>query len=119
MPTTATEPTPPTAQTLARHGLSLADWHRLWDFQGGRCGVCNRPPARGGRLVIDHDHKSSLVRGLVHPLCNGKLGKVKDDVAWLRAAAAYLENPPAARLGLTANSTAHRNRRRRRTRTSV
>ena len=106
---------PPTPQTLARHGLSEADWRKLWDFQAGRCGVCNRPPARGGRLVIDHCHRSGRVRGLVHPLCNGKLGKIRDDVVWLKGAWEYLTFPPADQAGIDAISNAHlRNTRRRR-----
>ncbi|HSK33164.1 MAG TPA: endonuclease VII domain-containing protein [Propionicimonas sp.] len=108
----------PTPQTLARHGLSESDYIRLWEFQGGRCGVCNRPPAKAGRLVIDHCHRTKQVRGLVHPLCNGKLGKVQDNVTWLDGAAAYLRDPPASRCGITALSRASNGNKRRRRRTS-
>lgn len=108
---------PPTPQTLARHGLTEADWHLLWESQCGLCGICNKAPARGGgRFVIDHDHKTGLVRGLVHPLCNGKLGKVRDDMAWLAGALEYLNNPPARRAGIVAHSSAHVGNRKRRRR---
>lgn len=90
----------PTAATLTKYRLSREDWAKLWDFQGGRCGICNRPPTT--TLCIDHDHKTGKVRGLLHPLCNGKLGKVKDDIEWLRGAMAYLEDPPARRLDIQA-----------------
>lgn len=85
---------PPAPVTLARHGLTLEQWQAMWDRQGGRCAVCHRPPA--SRLVIDHDHAAArkglpAVRGLLCPLCNGKLGKVRDDAAWCRSAADYLE----------------------------
>lgn len=111
---------PPTTQTLARHGLTEAQWRLLWEFQGGRCGVCRRPPAaNGGKLVIDHCHRTGRVRGLVHPLCNGKLGKVRDDQSWLAGALAYLQAPPAEAAGIVVESRAHLGNRKRRRRVTT
>lgn len=85
---------PPAPSTLARHGLSLSQWQELWDRQRGLCAVCQKPPRT--RLVIDHDHRAAraglpAVRGLCCPWCNGLLGKVRDNAAWCRAAADYLD----------------------------
>lgn len=90
---------PPSPQTLARHGITEDQWWALYEKQGGCCAVCRKPPAKGGRFHIDHDHAAArkglpAVRGLLHPLCNGKLGKIRDDAAWCRGAADYLDAPP-------------------------
>ena len=37
----------------------------------GTCAYCGDP---GSDLVIDHDHETGQVRGLVHRACNAKIG---------------------------------------------
>lgn len=56
--------------------------------QDGKCAICQRPD----RLVIDHDHKTGLMRGLLCYRHNTALGLFEDDPALLRLAALYLEN---------------------------
>jgi hypothetical protein len=70
----------------------------LSEMQRGRCAVC--PSA--GPLVVDHDHETGLVRGLLCQRCNSREGqcvstwfRVAPDAAML-AYLAYLANPPAA-----------------------
>lgn len=61
--------------------------------QGGHCALC---PSTGGtrRLHVDHDHKTMQVRGLLCFRCNAALrGYLTAE--WLRAAADYLDDPPA------------------------
>jgi len=74
-----------------RYGLSAARYDALMDQQGGRCAVCGGPPTGQGRLHVDHDHATSLVRGLLCHDCNTGIGSLKDDLSILRAAVAYLE----------------------------
>ncbi|MCI4340485.1 MAG: endonuclease VII domain-containing protein [Thermoplasmata archaeon] len=45
---------------------------------------------REKKLVVDHDHKTEKVRGLLCAGCNGSLGKLGDDVEGLERAIAYL-----------------------------
>lgn len=92
----------PSEQTLKRHGLTEDQWQALWDRQAGLCALCGKPPT--SRFVIDHCHRAArnggpAVRGLIHPMCNGKLGKVKDSAEWCRQAAAYLDRGPDPELG--------------------
>lgn len=67
----------------------------LADAQGDWCAICH---ARGG-LVIDHDHETGEVRGLLCQACNALLteGRTPD---LLCAAACYLRHPPAEYLHL-------------------
>jgi Recombination endonuclease VII len=73
-------------------GMSRAEiraaLHRL---QNGRCAVC---PSTG-KLHVDHDHATGLVRGLLCRPCNIREGQ-HGDHADLDA---YRANPPAAGLG--------------------
>lgn len=69
--------------------------------QGGRCALCQgqfgtRPPLDP---VLDHDHKTGAVRGVLHRGCNSLLGKVENNAArygvrnisaWANGIAAYM-----------------------------
>lgn len=52
----------------------------------GVCVICGV----GGPVVIDHDHKTGLVRGALCTNCNLGLGHFKDDPELLEFAALYL-----------------------------
>ncbi len=87
------------------YGLTLEDYERLFDLQGGRCAICECQP-RTRRLAVDHDHVTGEVRGLLCTRCNHKLiGAARESSAILRRAAWYLDNPPALS-GKAAPSTA-------------
>ena len=83
------------ARLLRLFDLHPGDFEKIEAAQGGVCAICGRPPKYGMRLHVDHDHKTGLVRGLLCWPCNRALQAFRDDVARLRAAAAYLEEPPA------------------------
>lgn len=55
--------------------------------QGGRCAICRKRRT----LVVDHDHVTRRVRGLLCLNCNVMLGHAKDDPKILTAGAAYLK----------------------------
>lgn len=77
--------------------------------QGGCCAICHKPidlkiPREG---VVDHDHHTGEVRGVLHRGCNGAEGKVANSVGrwagvgmdyariipWLENLLAYLKRP--------------------------
>lgn len=60
----------------------------LTERQGGRCAGCLLPRTP---LLVDHDHDTDLVRGLLCHTCNTREGKHPATVAW----SLYLEEPPA------------------------
>ena len=57
--------------------------------QRGRCAICLRPQEKG---VIDHDHRTLLIRGVLCGACNSGLGLFRDNPADLLAAVAYLNH---------------------------
>lgn len=76
--------------SIERAVRALRAWHK------GRCGICGEVPRL---LVIDHDHNTALIRGLLCDDCNKREGvsRVKDDVF-----ARWRAVPSAAILGITA-----------------
>ena len=72
---------------LRRYGLTPDSYKMLLQAQGSKCGVCGRV----GDFVIDHDHVTGKVRGLLHAGCNSALGFLKDSPRACRGAAKYLE----------------------------
>lgn len=51
--------------------------------QGNRCALCQQPLGTKAPLdpVLDHDHETGAVRGVLHRGCNSGLGKVENAAA--------------------------------------
>lgn len=76
------------ARHLRRHyGMSLEDYDRILDAQGGVCAVCRTTPKT---FHVDHSHATGVVRGLLCGGCNTGLGHLRDDPNIAGAAALYL-----------------------------
>ncbi len=58
-----------------RYGVGAADLAEIRDRQRGACGICARSDRK---LVIDHDHRTGAVRGLLCSGCNNLLGLLRD-----------------------------------------
>ena len=76
----------------ALYGISGEEYRDLVIGQAGRCLICGRVPRRN--LVVDHDHATGKVRGLLCHLCNQGLGALGDDPSHLSAALRYLASAP-------------------------
>jgi len=63
------------------YGLTLDEYDALVDQHDGVCAICREPPAkgRGKRLVVDHDHQTGRIRGLLCALCNVAIGYLRED----------------------------------------
>lgn len=61
------------------HGLTEEDYLTLLKSQDGVCAVCGLPPGKT-RLFVDHDHKTDLIRGLLHLQCNTAVGFIENAV---------------------------------------
>jgi hypothetical protein len=76
-------------RNLKKYGLTIEDYGRLLELQGGVCAICG---VNGGkRLAVDHCHDTGNVRGLLCFDCNVGLGKFQDNADLLRRALAHLE----------------------------
>ena len=61
------------------YGITLEDYNRMFAEQNGCCAMCGRHQSEfKRRLAVDHDHKTSKVRGLLCTGCNVKLGVLED-----------------------------------------
>jgi hypothetical protein len=69
------------------YGITVEEYYTMVEAQDGRCLTCDRETT----LVVDHDHASGVVRGLLCNNCNLALGHANDDPARLRRMAKYLE----------------------------
>lgn len=73
-------------QRERQYGITRLRYDEMVIAQTGRCGSCSDP----ADLVVDHDHQTGFVRGLLCHNCNVAIGSLRDDPARIMAAAAYL-----------------------------
>lgn len=71
-----------------KYRIRAIDFDRMLVEQDG-CAICHRWP-RGKQFVVDHDHVTGKVRGVLCPNCNRGMSYIDDD-GWLDNAKAYLE----------------------------
>lgn len=75
---------------LRKYGLTLEGLHAMLAAQDGRCAICRR--VVDYMLLVDHDHDTGVVRGLLCRECNLGLGHFGDSISSLLAAAEYLRD---------------------------
>lgn len=82
---------------LAAYGLTPEDYDDLFMAQQGVCAVCFEPERitrNDGEvrpLVVDHNHDTGEVRGLLCSTCNTGIGMLKDSSDLLESALIYLK----------------------------
>lgn len=85
---------------LRKYRITLEDYERLLQEQGGRCAICHATEcSTGKRFAVDHDHDccpgqktcGKCVRGLLCNNCNRLLGYLGDSVVRARSIAVYLD----------------------------
>lgn len=80
-----------------KYGISYSDFEKMLSEQGGKCGICETEMTLhskkkwGGNkeACVDHDHKTSKVRGLLCRNCNLRLAVI-DDEEFVSKAKKYL-----------------------------
>jgi hypothetical protein len=80
----------------ANFGITADEYWALHQAQGGKCWICRIATGRARKLAVDHDHRSSVVRGLLCSPCNVMIGRLGPD-AFVRVLE-YLYNPPAIKV---------------------
>lgn len=71
----------------SRYGLSLEEFDALVLVQEGRCALCATPDPS---LVVDHDHVTGRVRGLLCRFCNRAIALWGDQPEGAHRLVAYL-----------------------------
>ena len=70
-----------------RYGISYAEYKAMLSKQKNKCLICNTEDI----LVVDHNHKTGEVRGLLCHGCNCAIGLLRDDPSVLQSAITYLK----------------------------
>lgn len=79
-------------QNLQRnYNITVEQYDSLCRFQEGKCLICGTHQKDLKRpLVVDHDHETEEIRGLLCANCNAGLGMFKDNIKILLNAIDYL-----------------------------
>ena len=73
-----------------RYGITLEQYNQLFKNQNGVCAICGNKEERYKHLMIDHNHKTNKVRGLVCTKCNLALGYMEDNIYKIQNMIKYL-----------------------------
>ena len=74
-------------------GITLDHRDEMLNAQGGGCAICGTKNWSIKGPVIDHDHKTGTIRGILCSKCNTGLGMFGDDPVRVLKSAAYLLEP--------------------------
>ena len=72
------------------YGIEEADYQALCAEQDHACAICCSPMAEV-RMVVDHDHSTGEVRGILCVTCNTGIGMLRDDYQLVQRALDYLK----------------------------
>lgn len=82
-----------------KYNMSPEEFENLWELQNGKCAVCSIElddsfvkQHKPNKVVIDHNHKTGKVRGLLCTKCNKGIGLLGDTGVNLYLAWKYLLN---------------------------
>lgn len=73
-----------------KFGISASDYDNFVRIQDGKCPICNQK-LESDVMVVDHCHRTGIVRGVLHRKCNSALGFLDDSLDNARRAFEYLE----------------------------
>lgn len=69
------------------YGITLDEYSEMFKEQQGCCLICD---TQEEKLVVDHNHETGEVRGLLCNKCNSALGFLKDNPKFVLKAYEYL-----------------------------
>ena len=74
-----------------KYGITLNQFNEMYEQQNGCCSICNTY-VPDNKIVVDHHHKSGIVRKLLCHNCNVVLGHAKEDPNILLKCVEYLRD---------------------------
>ncbi len=72
------------------YNISIEQYDMLFKSQHGVCAICSMPPRDSRKLVVDHDHETNKIRGLLCDKCNFMLGLSGESASVLQEGINYL-----------------------------
>lgn len=78
------------------YGITIEQYLDIAEQQQYNCAICGQEnfamkDCSSGALVVDHDHKTGEIRGLLCHNCNRALGLLQDNKSYLQSAINYLK----------------------------
>ena len=71
-------------------GINGTDYNRIYNLQDGKCKICDKKT----KLIVDHNHKTGNIRGLICNRCNLSLGFIEATKERLFRIILYLQRKP-------------------------
>jgi DNA-directed RNA polymerase subunit RPC12/RpoP len=80
-------------QRIRKYEINLNDYNKLLEKQNYKCAICGYDNFDDKNFfpIVDHDHLTNKVRGLLCLNCNFGIGSLKDNTDLLKNAIKYLE----------------------------
>ena len=75
---------------LKVYGLSKEDRTALFESQENKCAICKSDTSGKPGFVIDHNHKTGSIRGILCNSCNLILGRIDENISTLESMISYL-----------------------------
>lgn len=81
---------------LKKYGIVPGQLETMLLEQHNRCLICNKDIGfkgayNGSSAVVDHNHETNMIRGLLCSNCNRGMGYLKDNIEYLKNAIKYLK----------------------------
>jgi len=81
---------------LRNYGIDIDYYNKILKLQNNKCALCGSEgfvmkECHTAKLVVDHDHKTNKVRGLLCHNCNRALGLLQDNPEVIRRCAEWVE----------------------------
>lgn len=79
-------------ELMKEYGITPMEYDDMLEEQEFRCAICSTDvPGHKGMFMVDHDHETGVVRGLLCNTCNSGLGMFKDNTDLMLKAIDYLK----------------------------
>ena|ERR1035437_868539 len=75
---------------MKEYGLTFEEYNILMKKQKNKCALCKIRFTKNKKSLIDHNHKTGKVRGILCYPCNNVLGQAGDSIKLLQRAIEYL-----------------------------
>lgn len=75
---------------IKKYGITSAEYENLLKGQGGGCALCGAVHEKNRKLMVDHNHNTKKVRGILCSKCNTGVGLLGDNLEGLMRAVEYL-----------------------------